>query len=162
MRIRLCVSSVAVLVLIVVMFLAAWTFGRGQEDSGKQASPALQGLWTASGGSEEFHGKWTAVTSSRTPDFAYGAWVLQNGAGDIVLQGTWSARKSREGWRGTWSAHVNNGEKYSGNWTASEPGPLGKTFTGMLEEAAREEALGTWSTGQFGGSWSLKRDPWAK
>jgi hypothetical protein len=165
MRIRLCVSSVAGMVLVVavvvVMVLAALVSGIGKDSNG-QASPALQGLWTAWVGSEAFHGKWTAVTSSRTPDWAYGAWIMQNEAGDIILQGTWSARKTGAGWKGTWSARVNSGQKYSGSWTASSPNPSSETFAGMLDAAAKERASGTWSTDQLAGSWSLKRDPWAR
>ena len=152
-------------VLAAVLFAYAPPRGKqafGQQDAGQQTPAALQGLWTASVGSEGFHGKWTAVTASRTPDWAYGAWILQNDKGDIVLQGTWSARKTSAGWNGTWNARVNGGQKYSGNWVASDPGPSSKTFGGMLEAAASDRASGTWSTGQLGGSWSLRRDPWAR
>ena len=153
------------LALAVVLFACASPGGQqafGQQGAGQQTPAALQGLWTASVGTEGFHGKWTAVTSLRTPDRAYGAWVVQNGAGDIVLQGTWSARKSAEGWKGMWSARVLRGGSYSGSWTASEPGPSSKTFVGMLEAAAKDGASGTWSTDLLNGSWSLMRDPWAR
>lgn len=160
MWIRVFVSTLVVAGVACSVVLGQQAFG--QQGAGEQTPAALQGLWTASVGSEGFHGKWTAVTSPRTPDGAYGAWVVQNDAGDIVLQGTWSARKTGAGWKGTWSARVLRGASYSGNWTASELGLSSKTFAGMLEAAARDRASGTWSTDRLGGSWSLKRDPWAR
>jgi hypothetical protein len=160
MRIRVFVSTLVVAGVASSAVLGQQAFG--QQGAREQTPAALQGLWTASAGSEGFHGKWTAITSSRTSDRAYGAWVLQNDAGDIVLQGTWSARKTDAGWKGTWSVRVLRGGSYSGNWTASEPGPSSKTFVGMLEAAAKDGASGTWSTDRLGGSWSLKLDPWAR
>jgi hypothetical protein len=159
MRISVPVISV---VGVLVLGLVAWAPARGQQGAREVTSAALQGLWTASAGSEGFHGKWTAVTSSRNSDRAYGAWIMQNDTGDITLQGTWSARKTGAGRTGTWSARVNGRQKYSGSWTASELGPSSKTFVGMLEAAAKDGASGTWSTDRLCGSWSLKRDPWAR
>ena len=123
---------------------------------GQQASPVLQGAFTASVGPAVYRGKWSARISSRTPNAAAGSWILLNEGNDVVLQGTWSAQKSGAGWKGTWRARVLRGQAYSGSWTASEPGPASKTFADMLQAATRGGTAGTWRSNGYGGDWRLR------
>ena len=125
----------------------------------QQASPVLQGAFTASAGPGMFHGKWSARISSRTPNAAAGSWILLNDSNDVVLQGTWSAQKSGAGWKGTWRARVLGSRSYSGTWTATEPGPSSKTFAEMLQAAVRSGAAGAWGSGREGGNWRLAPAP---
>jgi len=125
----------------------------------QQASPVLQGAFTASAGPGIFRGKWSARISSRTPNAAAGSWILLNENKDIVLQGTWSAQKSGAGWKGTWRARVVRGPAYSGKWTASDAGPASKSFADMLQAAVKSGAAGTWATGAYGGNWKLVPNP---
>jgi len=126
---------------------------------GQQASPVLQGAFTASAGPAVFRGKWSARISSRTPNAAAGSWILLNERNDVVLQGTWSAQKSGAGWKGTWRARVLRGRTYSGSWTASQPGPGSTTFADMLRAAVKSGAAGTWATGGYGGDFRLAPAP---
>lgn len=125
----------------------------------QQASPVLQGAFTASVGPAAYRGKWSARVSTRTPNTAAGSWILLNDKNDIVLQGTWSAQKSSAAWKGTWRARVHNGQAYSGTWTATDPGQGSKTFAAMLQAAIRGAVSGTWASGGYGGDWRLVPAP---
>lgn len=142
MRVRACISAVAL-----ALCLPAWS---------QQASPTLQGAFTASAGPATYRGKWNADVSSSTPNAVSGSWILVNERNDVVLQGTWSARKSAAGWKGTWRARVYRGRAYAGTWTATEPGPGSKTFADILRAATKGTVAGTWSSAGFGGDWRLR------
>lgn len=148
--------------LLVTLLVAAGTFA---------PAPELHGSWTATAGSQTFHGSWGTEISRRTPDFAQGYWTLLNDADERIMQGTWSARKTGSSWHGTWTARIERGRSFSGSWDAdmtdsaqSEQSPRSskakdKTFVDMLMRTLEKDVGGSWRSGSYGGTWSLRGIP---
>jgi len=140
---------------LAVMLLAAVTVAQAP-------APELRGSWTATAGSETFHGSWGAEISRRTPDFAQGYWTLLNDADERVMEGSWSARKIGSHWHGRWTAHIERGRSFSGSWDADEPeSPQSKdrTFVDLLTRTLEKDVSGSWRSGSYGGTWSLRGIP---
>src|SRR5205085_3531654 len=122
------VDGILLLVLCLSLFAAA------------QPPPAaIEGTWKASVGDVVFHGKWTAVLRSATPNAANGAWTLLNDSNDVMTQGTWSARKQASGWQGTFTARAKTGGPYSGVWSAALNRSTAKSLSDMLRSALEKE-----------------------
>ena len=83
-------------------------------------------------------------------------WTLLNEAGDVLLEGTWSAQKTDKGWQGTWTARPMKGPLLSGTWTADAASLNTESLAEMLKSTATKEATGSWRSGHYHGSWSLK------
>ena len=138
-----------------MMLLAAVTVAQAP-------APELRGSWTATAGSETFHGSWGAEISRRTPDFAQGYWTLLNDADERVMEGSWSARKIGSHWHGRWTAHIERGRSFSGSWDADEPeSPPSKdrTLVDLLTRTLEKDVSGSWRSGSYGGTWSLRGIP---
>ena len=139
---RICIFAVAALA-------AALAFAQ-------QPSHSLTGDWTATAGPQVLRGTWTAQTSSRASNSAYGSWTLIAGDGELVAEGTWSARKSAGSWHGTWTARVGNGRPLSGSWDAAISDPKIKTFAGMFQATLKKQISGYWHSGGHHGDWWLQ------
>ena len=138
-------AGILLLVLCLSLFAAA------------QASPAaIEGTWKASVGDVVFHGKWTAVLRSATPNEANGAWTLLNDSNDVMTQGSWSARNQAAGWQGTFTARAKSGGSYSGVWSAALNGSTAKSLSDMLRLALEKEVTGGWRSGRLQGYWRIQ------
>ena len=123
----------------------------------QQVSPALLGSWTATAGPGQiFRGTWSAQLSLHNPNRALGSWTLLNEAGDVLLEGSWSAQKMDKSWQGTWTARPMKGQLLSGTWTADATNQTAESLAEMLKSTATKEATGSWRSGHYHGSWSLK------
>jgi hypothetical protein len=142
---RICIFVLAVLA-------AALAFAQ-------QSSRSLTGDWMATAGQQVLRGAWTAQTSSRTSNSAYGSWTLIAGDGELVAQGTWSARKSAGEWHGTWTARVGNGRSLSGSWDAAVSDSKIKTFAEMFQATSKKQISGEWHSGGNAGNWWLEASP---
>jgi hypothetical protein len=126
----------------------------------QDASPVLDGSWTATAGPNQiFRGAWSAQSSPNNPNAARGSWTLLNDAGEILLQGTWSAQKTAQRWQGTWTARPAKGQSLSGTWTADAANLNAKSLAEMLKETATKEIAGSWQSGRYQGNWWLKSSP---
>jgi hypothetical protein len=118
----------------------------------------LRGTWSASTNSRYLAGTWTAATQE--DGSATGRWALQDATGKILMQGGWSASKSAQSWNGAWRATVSgNAAEYSGTWTGAVSLPPDARLAAMLESALRAAVNGTWKTGPYSGSWSIRASP---
>jgi len=118
----------------------------------------LRGTWSASTNSRYLAGTWTAQTQE--DGSATGRWVLQDATGKILMQGGWSASKSSQSWNGAWRASVSgNAAEYSGTWTGAVPLSPQARLDAMFESALRALVTGTWKTGTYSGSWSIRASP---
>jgi hypothetical protein len=118
----------------------------------------LRGTWSASTNSRYLAGTWTAQTQE--DGSATGRWVLQDATGKILMQGGWSASKSAQAWSGAWRAVVSgNAAEYSGTWTGAVSLSPEARLAAMLESALRAAVTGTWKTGTYSGSWSIRASP---
>ena len=118
----------------------------------------LRGTWSASTNSRYLAGTWTAV--AQEDGSATGRWALQDATGKILMQGGWSASKSAQSWNGAWRATVPGAAaEYSGTWTGAVSLPPDARLSAMLESAVRAAVSGTWKTGPYSGSWSIRASP---
>jgi hypothetical protein len=118
----------------------------------------LRGTWNASTNSRYLAGTWTAQTQE--DGSATGRWLLQDATGKILMQGGWSASKSAQSWNGAWRATVSgNAAEYSGTWTGAVSLSPEAHLAAMLESAMRAAVTGTWKTGTYSGSWSIRASP---
>jgi hypothetical protein len=74
----------------------------------------------------------------------------------VLLEGTWSAQKTGRGWQGTWTARPMTGQLLSGTWTADAASLNVESLAEMLKSTATKEVTGSWRSGHYHGSWSLK------
>ena len=74
----------------------------------------------------------------------------------MLLEGTWSAQKTGKGWQGTWAARPMKGQLLSGTWTADAASLNADSLAEMLKSTAAKEVTGSWRSGHYHGSWSLK------
>ena len=122
------------------------------------SDPELRGTWSASANSRYLAGTWTAQTQEGGS--ATGRWALQDATGKILMQGGWSASKSAQSWNGAWRATISgNAVEYSGTWTGAVSLSPEARLTAMLESALRAAVTGTWKTGTYSGSWSIRASP---
>jgi len=118
----------------------------------------LRGTWSASTNSRYLAGTWTAETQE--DGSATGTWGLQDATGKILMRGGWSASKSAQSWNGAWRATVSGAPaQYSGTWTAAVSLPPEARLAAMLGSALRTAVAGTWKTGSYSGSWSIRASP---
>jgi len=117
----------------------------------------LRGTWSASTNGRYLAGTWTA--QAQEDGSATGRWVLQDVTGKILMQGGWSASKSPQSWNGAWRATVSGNAEYSGTWTSAVSLPPEARLAAMLESALRAAVTGTWKTGPYAGSWSIRASP---
>ena len=117
----------------------------------------LRGTWSASTNGRYLAGTWTA--QAQEDGSATGRWVLQDASGKILMQGGWSASKSPQSWNGAWRATVSGNAEYSGTWTSAVSLPPEARLAAMLESALRAAVTGTWKTGSYTGSWSIRASP---
>jgi len=118
----------------------------------------LRGTWSASTNGRYLAGSWTA--QSQEDGSATGTWMLQDATGKILMQGGWSASKSAQSWNGAWRATVSgNASEYSGTWTGAVSLSPAARLAAMLESAVRAAVTGTWKTGTYSGSWSIRASP---
>jgi len=139
--------------------MASWMPSSVARADEPRATPALSGLWTATGsGGQVFAGTWTAEVAVSTPNVALGTWSLIDEKGAAVMGGTWSARKAPRGWRGAWSARVaTTNQILSGTWEADDRTLKGaKTFRDLLARTAEKQIGGVWHMGRAHGNWWLR------
>ena len=123
-------------------------------------SPVFRGSWIATAGpTQVFRGRWSGQSLPDRPNAANGSWALLAATGQTVLEGTWAAEKTRAGWQGTWMARTQQGQSFSGTWTADIAGSKGKTFEDMLKQTVEEQVAGSWRSGRYQGNWWLKGSP---
>jgi hypothetical protein len=118
----------------------------------------LKGTWSATAQSGYLGGSWTAQADQSGG--VAGTWMLQDPAGKILMQGGWSASKAAQSWNGAWRATVSGrtGE-YSGTWTSATTLSLQARLSEMLESALRAVVTGTYKSGAYAGSWSIRASP---
>lgn len=148
-------SSTQFRILFAALFLASGVLAQGP-------APELRGSWTATAGPQTFHGSWGAESSRRAPDSAQGYWTLLNDADERIMEGSWSARKTASRWHGTWTARTAQGRSFSGSWDADmpdSPESKDKTFADMLTRTLEKDVGGSWRSGSYGGTWSLRGIP---
>ena len=122
------------------------------------AAADLHGSWAASAGNRNFAGTWTAQPQSNGA--VTGTWTLQDPTGRILLQGAWSASKAEKSWDGAWRAAVSgSGAERTGTWAAAVSLPLDAAIAAMLESASKTAVSGTWKSGPYAGSWSIRASP---
>jgi hypothetical protein len=132
------------------------------------SSAELRGTWSASAGSKYLGGTWTAETPDDST--AIGTWALQDATGKVLMRGGWSANKSVPSksapsksapeWNGAWRASVfGSAAEYSGTWTCAASLPPDARLAAMFEAALRAAVSGTWKTGTYSGSWSIRASP---
>jgi hypothetical protein len=118
----------------------------------------LKGTWSATTQTGNLAGSWTAQ-----PDQSggvAGAWMLQDATGNILMQGGWSASKSAQSWNGAWRATVSGrAGEYTGTWTSTTSLSPQAHLAEMLESALRAVVSGTWKSGSWSGSWSIRASP---
>jgi hypothetical protein len=123
----------------------------------QEASPVLLGSWTATASPNQiFRGTWSAQVSLHSPNRAIGSWTLLNEAGEVILEGTWSAQKTGKSWQGTWTARPMKGQLLSGTWTADAASLNADSLAEMLRGTSTKEVTGSWRSGHYHGSCSLK------
>ena len=120
----------------------------------------LRGAWSASSNDgRSLAGTWTAEAHQESGGVT-GAWTLREAAGRILMSGAWSASKSPQEWTGAWRAIVaGRAGEYSGTWTAAAPLAPKARLADLLESALRAVVTGTWKTGAYSGSWSIRASP---
>jgi hypothetical protein len=124
------------------------------------ASPVFRGSWIATAGpTQVFRGRWSGQSLPHRPNAAHGSWTLQAATGQTVAEGTWAAEKTHAGWQGSWTARSQQGQSFSGSWTADIAGWKGKTFEDMLQHTLEEQVAGSWRSGRYQGNWWLKSWP---
>jgi hypothetical protein len=134
---------------VLVAFAASAILASGAE---------LKGTWSATSQSGNLAGSWTAQADQSGG--VAGAWMLQDAAGNILMQGGWSASKSAQSWNGAWRATVSgrSGE-YAGTWASTVSLSPQARLAEMLESALRAVVSGTWKAGPRSGSWSIRASP---
>ena len=88
-----------------------------------------------------------------------GYWTLLNDADERIMEGSWSARKTGSRWHGTWTAHTAQGRSFFGSWDADMTESKDKTFVDMLKRTLEKDVGGSWRSGSYGGTWSLRGIP---
>jgi hypothetical protein len=118
----------------------------------------LRGTWSASTGTRNLAGTWTA--DSREDGSATGTWAIQDATGKILIQGGWSLSKAAQSWDGAWRATVSgSAAEYAGTWTGTVSRPPDARLAEMFESALRAVVSGTWKSGPYSGSWSIRASP---
>ena len=145
-------SSFKFRIVFAALLLASSVFAQG-------SAPELRGSWMATAGSQTFQGSWGAEISRRAPDSAQGYWTLLNDADERIMEGSWSARKTGSRWHGTWTAHTAQGRSFFGSWDADMTESKDKTFVDMLKRTLEKDVGGSWRSGGYGGTWSLRGIP---
>lgn len=120
----------------------------------------MRGSWSASSNTgQSLAGAWTAESHAESGGVT-GTWTLYDAAGKILLRGSWSASKSPRAWNGAWRAAVAGRDGgYSGTWMAETALAPEARVAEMLESALRAVVGGTWKTGGYSGSWSIRAFP---
>jgi hypothetical protein len=118
----------------------------------------IRGTWSASSNAgRSFAGTWTAEAHPESG--LTGTWTLRDAAGKILMSGAWSASKSPTAWSGAWRAIVTGAGEYVGTWTAQSSLAHKRSLADLFESASRAVVTGTWKTGPYSGSWSIRAAP---
>jgi hypothetical protein len=134
---------------VLVTFAASALLASGAE---------LKGTWSAATQTGYLGGSWTAQAGQSGG--VTGTWMLQDAAGNILMQGGWSASKSAHSWDGAWRATVSGrAGDYSGTWASATSLPPQASLAEMLESALRAVVAGAWKSGPRSGSWSIRASP---
>ena len=117
----------------------------------------IRGSWSATAGTRNFIGSWTASLKT-SANVSWGTWRLLDTSGKILAEGVWSVRRAGEGWQGSWRAD-SSGRSYGGTWKSDVKLPVSERFADLLDAALKEVVSGTWRAGQTSGAWSLRTIP---
>ena len=118
----------------------------------------LRGAWSAVSGGLNLAGTWTA--EAHREGGVVGTWTLRDAAGRTLMGGGWSASKAPQAWSGAWRATiVGRAGEYVGTWTSATPLARRAPLEDMLESALNALVTGTWKTGVYSGSWSIRASP---
>ncbi len=125
-----------------------------QSVSAQQRVRGYHGSWTASAGTQVFHGTWKGQALSRRANAARGTWAVVSQSGVVMMQGTWSAERQSGSWRGRFAA-TTRGRRFLGTWKADLGDADARTLEDMLQRAMTNDISGVWQAQSLYGSWFL-------
>jgi hypothetical protein len=118
---------------------------------------SLRGTWSATDGSRQLAGRWTARPGGEGGSVS-GTWEVVSREGEVFLNGTWSLAKEPKAWRGSWAARLPDDRVLAGQWTATSKLDASAQFAELLKAAAAGAAGGTWRAGNRSGSWAIRTE----
>jgi hypothetical protein len=125
------------------------------EGSGAQTATPNTWIATSSTGLK-LMGTWTADPGP-TIETVTGTWTLVDPEGRTMASGQWSAAKSSSGWSGAWRAVIDGSKpEYTGTWRAGVDLKGNARFADLFEKAVQSVVSGSWRTGRYKGTWSIR------
>jgi hypothetical protein len=118
----------------------------------------LQGTWSSATPRGSVAGTWTA--DDHESGGVTGTWTLQDATGKILMQGGWSAGKAAQSWNGAWRSIISGSKgEYSGTWTSAVSAAPEARLVELFKSALHAVVAGTWKSGPYSGSWSIRGVP---